>query len=322
MLDYLGAQAFRTAAAALRLGVLNAFSDGPLTAHEVATRIEADERGTALLLEALAAIGYVRKRGDRYANTAMTAKWLPLLADGFPFMERSVIEDWDDLEGAVRRGGPQTTHYELRSQDTVWWRQFQRGMMAIARMTSESIVSKVKLPPTARQLLDVGGGHGLHAINFCRRYPQLSATIFDWPQALEITREVVACEAMEGRVTTQAGDFWQDGLGSGYDVALVFNIVHGYQADQNVELLRKVAAALNRSGTVVIFDQVVGRAMGPTARAVASLQGLNLFIGSGGQTYSFHEIAGRLDAAGFGKPKRIGLLKSPGFALVLAAKPA
>jgi hypothetical protein len=322
MLDFLGAQAFRTAAAALRLGVLNTLVDGSLTARELAARIEADERGTTLLLEALDSLGYVHKRGDRYSNSAMTAKWLPLLADGVPFMEHSVLHDWDDLEGAVRRGGPATTHYDARRDDPVWWSDFQHGMMAIARMTSESIVGKVKLPQTARRLLDVGGGHGLHAISFCRRYPKLAATVFDWPQALGVTREVIACEGMEGRVTTQAGDFYQDDLGSGYDAALVFNILHGYQPEQNVELLRKVAGALNPGGTVVVFDQVVGRAMGPTARALASLQGLNLFIGSGGRTYSFGEIGGWLDAAGFGKPRRIRLLKSPGFALVVAAKPA
>jgi SAM-dependent methyltransferase len=250
----------------------------------------------------------------------MTDKWLPLLAEGVPFMEHSVLTDWNDLEGAVRRGGPATSHYEERWQDPTWWRDFQLGMMAIARMASESIVDRVKLPSSARRLLDVGGGHGLHAISFCRRHANLTATVFDWPQALEITREVIACERMEDRVTTQAGDFLRDDLGSGYEVALVFNIVHGYQPDQNVELLRKVVAALNPGGMVVIFDQVVGRVMGPTARAVVSLQGLNLFIGSGGRTYAFDEIAGWLRKAGFESPRRIGLLKSPGFALVVASK--
>jgi hypothetical protein len=61
---------------------------------------------------------------------------------------------------------------------------------------------------------------------------------------------------------------------------------------------------------------------GPTSRAVAALNGLNLFNLAGGQTYDFEEIAGWLTSAGFANPHRVRLLKSPGSSLVLAAKAA
>jgi len=62
LLDFLGAQAFRTACVAVKLGVFEALTGGPSTGGEIARRIEADERGTTLLLEALVAIGYVKTR--------------------------------------------------------------------------------------------------------------------------------------------------------------------------------------------------------------------------------------------------------------------
>ncbi len=181
-------------------------------------------------------------------------------------------------------------------------------------------VAKVKLPATARRLLDVGGGHGLYSIKFCRRYPQLSATVFDWPQALEVAREVIAAEEMGDRVSVQEGDFWVDNLGNGYNVALLFNIVHAYLPDKNTELLRKVANALHPGGLIVILDQLTGKALGPTAKAMSRLQGLNLFNAAGGQGYAFEEIAGWLTNAGFINPRRINLLKSPGNGLVLGTK--
>ena len=62
MLDFLGAQAFRTVCVAVKLGVFEALSAGPLTAGKAARRVAADERGTTLLLEALDSLGYVKKK--------------------------------------------------------------------------------------------------------------------------------------------------------------------------------------------------------------------------------------------------------------------
>jgi hypothetical protein len=149
----------------------------------------------------------------------------------------------------------------------------------------------------------------------------LSATVFDWPQALEVAREVIAAEEMGDRVSLQEGDFWVNDLGANYDAALLFNIVHAYLPDKNVALLRKVAGALSPGGLVVILDQIAGKAPGPTAEAVARLNGLNLFNAIGGQTYAFDEIAGWLRAAGFTNPRRINLFRSPGQGLVLGTKP-
>ena len=323
VLDLFGGFAFRAAAVANRLGVFEALRDGPLTAAQLAGRIKADERGTTRLLEALDAVGYVKKKRDgRYAATAMTAKWLPRLAAGIRASERNLLQPLEYLEESIRTGEPSVNSYERYAEDQSWWREQQDVMIAVAHMVGDDIVARVKLPETARRLLDVGGGHGLHAIKFCRRYPQLSATVFDLPQALEVAREVIAAEAMGERVSVQAGDFWKDDLGNGYDAALVFSIVQMNSPDKNAELLRKVAGALNPGGLVVIQDQIAGRAPGRMAKAVISLQGLNTFVTSRGRTYAFNEIAGWLTDAGFSKPRRINLWKTPGVGLVVGTKAA
>lgn len=320
MLDFLGAESFQALVAAHRLGVFEALDGAALTAAQIAFRIEADERGTSLLLEALEALGYVSKRKDgRYAVTAMAAKWLPILGDGVGWFEL-MIERLHDLDECVRRGGPSTDAREWLDQIPNGWREFQAGMVALARLNAEEIVAKAKLAPSARRLLDVGGGHGLYSIKYCCRYPQLSATVFDLPEAVEMARETIAAEDMAQRVSVQAGDFWIDDLGGGYDVALVFNIVHANLPDRNLELLAKVASALNPGGLVVILDQLTGEAAGGTAKAVAALMSLNLFNLAGGQAYTFEEIVRWLGSAGFARPRRIGLRKAPGMSLVVGTK--
>ena len=324
MLDFLGAQAFRAVCVAVKLGVFETLSGGPLTVTETSRQIKADELGTTLLLEALEALGYVRKKDGHYVNTPMTAKWLlrnspTSLAGGIPFFE-NLVERLGYLDESIRRGKPRTTLREWLDQHPDRWRDAQAGWLALASTNADEIVAKVKLPPTARSLLDVGGGHGLYSIKFCHKYPKLSATIFDLPQALEAARETIATEKMGDRVSVKEGDFSIDDIGSGYDVALLFNIIHGCLPDKNTELLHKVAGALNPGGLIIILDQIAGRVSGPAARALARLTGLTLFNEAGGQTYAFDEIARWLTKVGFTNPCRINLPKTPGFGLVLGTK--
>jgi len=325
MLDFLGAQAFRVVGVGVRLGIFEALSGGPLSAAETARHVLASARGVILLLDALESLGYVRKKGGRYVNTPMTVKWLlhrspTNLAGGIPFFDSMVFDRWGHLDESIRRGKPALSGSEWLDQHPGGYRIYEEGMIAIARMAADEVIAKVKLAHSARRLLDVGGGHGLYSIRFCHRYPGLSATIFDLPPAVEVARETIAAEGMGGQVTTQAGDVWLDDLGAGYDIALLFNLIHAYLPDKNIELLGKVAGALNRGGQIVIMEQITGQVFGSTGKVLARLQALNYFNDMEAQTYAYDEIAGWLTQAGFVNPRRMDLLKTPGFGLVLGTK--
>lgn len=325
MLDFLGAQAFRAVCVAVELGVFDTLGRGPITEAETASQIKADRRGTALLLEALEALGYVKKKGGGYVNTPMTAKWMlrdssTSLAGGIPFLGSMVFERWGYLAESIRRGKPAVSGSDWLGRHPNGWRVYQEAMRAVGRIAADEVVARVKLPPAARRLLDLGGGHGLYSVRFCRRHPDLSAIVFDIPQALEAARETIAAEKMGGRVAVQEGDFWINDLGTGYDVALLFNIIHASLPEKNTELLHKVAGALIEKGLIVIMEQMAGEVRGPIAKALARLQALNFFNDLGAQTYSFDEIAAWLTQAGFSKPWQINLRKLPGCGLVLATK--
>lgn len=325
LLDIFGGIAFQTVLAAVNLGVFDTLSGGPLMAAEIARQTKTDQRGITVLLEALEALGYVAKKGNQYANTAMAAKWLvrsspTSVASGYDFWGKALSEFGGTVEESILRGRPATPFYQWIEHQPETLQHFQSWLMAAGRITADAFIAKVKLPPTARRLLDVGGGHGLYSIKFCQRYPHLSATVFDLPGALEVARQTIADAGIGARVSVQAGDFLVDELGTGYDVALLFNIVHGLLPEQNVGLLSKVAGALNPDGGVIIMEQLAGRVPGPAAKAVNRLLGLAFFYTLGGQIYTFDQVAGWLTAAGFIRLRRINLLKSPGISLVLGTK--
>ena len=70
------------------------------------------------------------------------------------------------------------------------------------------------------------------------------------------------------------------------------------------------------------MDQLAGRVGGITAKAAASLTALNLFVGTGGQTYAASEIETWMRVAGLTRTGHRRLLRAPGFGLVWGSKPS
>ena len=321
LLDFLGAQAFRTVCAAVELGVFEALAPAPRSVSEVAERVSARERGVSLLLDALEALGYVESRGGRFAATPTTRKWLmQSFARGIPFFESMVFDRWGHLAESIRRGAPVASGFEWLEGHPERWVAYEEAMLVIAQTAAPEIVSKTKLPRAARRLLDVGGGHGLYAIEFCRIHKDLSAAIFDLPPALEIARRTIAAENMAGRVSTIEGDLQRDDFGSDYDVVLLFNILHCFRAEENASLLQRISRAMTPGGTVAVLEQMADRAGGAAGCALTRLQALNFFNDLGTRTYASEEIRTWFAAAGLGGCKRRTLRRLPGFKLLTAFK--
>jgi hypothetical protein len=117
----------------------------------------------------------------------------------------------------------------------------------------------------------------------------------------------------------QTGTF-RDELGSGYDVALLFNIIHGNSPDQNVELFRKAARALNPGGQLIVLEQLAGKAPLPLGNAINGLLGLSYFHLLQGNLYAFDEVARWFREAGFNTVRRINLLKAAGSSLIIGIR--
>lgn len=320
MVEVWSALANRIIVAAIRLNVFETLQQEPAAASELAQRLNLDARGLTMLLETLTALGYLERADARFRITAMTRKWLTdaegtNVAPFLLFWGASLEQLFPTLEETFRTGKPRTDIYAWLETQPDAARNFQNGLAALARLFSAGVVSSIPVPARPCRLLDLGGGHAVHSIGLCRKYPQLSAVIFDSAQALEVGRELIDAAQLNERITVQAGDFVTDALGSGFDLVLLFNIVHGFQAEQNLALLTKVRAALNPGGRVVIGDQLVGQGGIPVANLATRLFGIAFYQFAGGQAYTYDELRAILTQAGFGDIRLKRSLKAGGVLL-------
>lgn len=306
--DVWSAAAFRAVRAAQKLGVFEAL---PGTPAELAGRLQCDERGLRLLLETLEIFGYANRTDDRYSASELATD----LAAPLNFWGTIVFELWSDLERSVREGKPPLDFYQWLEQHPAELRVFQSLLRGIAHELAKEVVERVDVPSDARRLIDIGGSHAEYSAAFTTKHDQLTATVFDLPGALQN-----AAENVTDRISLQPGNFLQDDLGSGYDIALLMSVVHGHVPEVNIHLLRRVRAALNRGGQVVILEQLAN----PKKKTDSfnRIFSLNLFHLQGGQTYSYEEIRDWLREAGFKKSRRIKLRASPGDVVIVATAPA
>ena len=307
-----------------KLGIFEKLSGHPLSAQELAAELDISEHGLSLLLDALWGIGYLQRKQGRYANAKVAQKWL---VESNPQYMGNLLRHVDDLwepfgwlDEAVKTGKPVRNIYDYMSEHPATWHNFTLGQKDMAKAVAGEIISKVKLPPQARRLVDLGGAHGYHSVAFCRKYPDLTALVIDFESAVKVGQEVVKQEEMDSLVSFQVGNYITDDIGSGYDVALLFSIVHGDPPETNIATIKKVYDALNSNGVIVVNEILSYR--GKKESEFGLLFALNMLVNTArGQSYSYDELRGWLQDTGFVNISRTDLRRLPSNSLVLATKP-
>lgn len=283
-----------------KLGLFGALLDGPREAASLAGELGLDPEATRLLLDVVALAGHLeRSCYGEYVVAPRARKWLD---PGSPTYIGTFIENchdywawWDRLEDVVRTGESERIHDY--APDDPHWQRYIRGQFELARLSAPEVSRRVRVPAGAESLLDLAGAHGWYAASVCRRHDGLRATVLDLPASAAVGREILREAGAEDRVEHHDGDLLSDDLGGPHDVVLLFNIVHHFRAEQNRQILARVAAALRPGGTVAILDLFSTPVAKPPDGG--SIFGLFFFLTSAAAVFPVHALSDWLRDAGF-----------------------
>ncbi len=302
----------RCVIAGTRLGVFEALEPGSRSAAEVAAATGCDPTGMETLLNALNGFGYVSRGGGSYRNTRLTRRWL-LKKSRFAMTDAVLFfaDLWDqmsNLEEAVLTGKPRRFH-DAGMPDEFWGR-YMRGLATFARVAGREVVRRTRLPDPPARLLDAGGGHGLYSAAFCRKYPGLRAEVLDLPGACSHGRAIVAEAGLSDRVVHREGDLRTDAWGQGYDLILLFNVLHNATRAESAAMLNRAHEALAPGGTLAILDSE-HREFGGNLSTTAGFNELFFFLLNGTRAYPEATLREWLTAAGFGSLKTERMMMAP-----------
>jgi hypothetical protein len=285
---------------AVKLDVFSVLAGKACTASEVARRLEADVRALELMMNALVALGVLRKEGDRFVNSEIAQTHLvrsgPEYVGHLLVLHEAEWANWGRLEEAVRTGRSPVRQHVFETDP-----ELAASVLAvldrIGQQSGPSLAKRLDLVRAAT-FLDLGGGAGTNAIAFCTVYPQLRATIFDLPQTLPTAVRMVKEAGLDGRVTLLAGDFNSDPLGGPYDAVLMSDILHYQGPAENAALVKKVFTHLTDGGQLAIKDRFLDATR--TGPAWVTAFAVHILVNTErGRCYTSAEAMEWMNAAGF-----------------------
>jgi ubiquinone/menaquinone biosynthesis C-methylase UbiE len=138
----------------------------------------------------------------------------------------------------------------------------------------------------------------MFGIAFLQHNPNATVVGQDWPNVLEVAKENAGKLNVINRYELLPGSAFEVDLGGGYDIILIPNLLHHFDEQANVILLKRMRAALKPGGRIVILEFVPDENR-ITPEIPARFALVMLASTPGGDAYTFPELKRMLEASGF-----------------------
>ncbi|MEV0455190.1 methyltransferase [Catellatospora methionotrophica] len=291
--------------ALVRLGVPDQLADGPKHVGDLAHQCGADPHALGRLLRALSLMGlFTRPAPDTYGLTPTTE----LLRADVPGSVRlnalmqgdEVFRSFAEIMHTLRTGRP--------AFEAVYGRPFYDYLgdnPEAAAVFNESMGDQ--RPPEAlsgcdlseaRIVVDVGGGNGSLLAELLERYPHLQGVLLELPDAAAAARTKLAEAGLAGRSACVEGSFF-DGVPDGGDVYTLARVLHNWNDDNAIAILRRVHAVLPPHGRVIVLEEFLPEEADPAGRSAAGLVDLLMLVTLEGRDRTENEYRELLGKAGF-----------------------
>lgn len=176
------------------------------------------------------------------------------------------------------------------------------------------------MPRGATEMVDVGGSHGHYSVSLCRRYHGLRSVVLDLPEAVRAAAPLLAAENMGHRVVHFESDALTHDFGvDSYDVVLLSNLAHHFDAAQNAELFARLARALRSCGVLAVLEPIRPEKR-DSVDQLAALNELYFGVTSRAGTWTAHDIAGWQRGAGLQPAEEPIMLSDGNSGLQIATK--
>jgi acetylserotonin N-methyltransferase len=294
--------------AAVEMGIFDMLAEAPLSAPEIAARLDASLTGTERLLEACVALKLLELHDGKFSSTEAADTYLRRSSDraltGYILYSNLVLyQCWAHLEDAVRDGTPRWTQ-TFGSDKPIFdhffstrekMRTFTMGMHGLGLTTSPAVVRAFDLSGF-HTLADLGAATGHLVIAACETWPNLRGIAFDLAKVLPLAGEHIAASPAHKRIAICPGDFFSDELPPA-DLYALGRILHDWGEDKIRLLLRRIFEALPSGGALLIAEKLLYEdRSGPLN---AHLQSLSMLVITEGKERSLSEYSALLREAGF-----------------------
>lgn len=300
-----GAQIAQAVHVAAQLNIADHLIAGPLDVKELAQRCEVHEQTLYRLLRALSSVGVFYEDEQKRFHLNEIAQ---SLRTDVPFSLHPLIllchtsahwRAWDNLTHSIKTGENSFQHLYKQSYWDYLNQQPEEREICHKALSGIS-VTEIQAIFDAYDfagyplIVDVGGGWGKLLTLILQSYAEARGILFDLPLvAAEASAQIKESTVAE-RCAVEAGDMFLS-VPQGGDLYIVKSVIHDWDDDHVVTLLKNCRAAMKAGARILLIEQVL-----KPANVSDTGKFLDLFLLAviGGQERTFEEFQVLIEQAG------------------------
>jgi hypothetical protein len=287
-----------------QLGVADLLADGPQAVETLAATTHAQPEQLFRVMRALATQGvFVESAGRRFALTPLSdclrTTQPGSLRSRAIFAGSEVYRAYGDLLYSVQTGGAAfdhvfgMSHFAYLAQHPEASAIFNQEMTLGSVQDASAVVEAYDFNE-ARVVVDVAGGQGVLLSTILQAHPALHGVLFDQPHVVASAEPFLRSAGVADRCEVASGDFFV-GVPTGGDVYTLRQIIHDWDDDRAVAILRSCAQAMAPDGRVALIELV----MNPSDTAAQGVYlDITMMVMNGGHERTAAEYDRLFNAAG------------------------
>jgi hypothetical protein len=268
---------------------------------------------TALVSLGLLKVNVNAKGEKTFDNSQLASQFLDkrkstYIGDVISMFDERLYKSWDKLSDALKTNKPvkgelggdiESTFDKAKSNQGVEQVQkFTRAMYGISVGPAMELAKNVDFS-NYKRMMDIGGGSGVYAIQVVANNPSnMSAVVLDSKPVCQVANEYIQQFNLQDKIQTSEFDIFNDQMPKDCDVAFLSHVIHIFDRETNIELLKKIHDSLPEKSMIIISEWLLNdEKTGPLPSA---LMGLTMIIENrAGRSYSYSEVTEMLTEAGF-----------------------
>ncbi len=285
-----GFMASKTLLTAVHMELFTILAKRELSGKDIQSRLALHNRNLYDFLDALVALGFLKRTGLKETSIYRNAEDSNLFLDkNKPSYMGGILEMannrlypfWNDLEEGLKTGLPQNETksggkpvFEAVYADPKKLKEFV-GAMGGVQMGNFIAFAKGFDFSNYKTLCDIGGAGGFLAAHVTLNNQHMQCSSFDLPPVEPIAKENIKNMGLENKVNILSGDFFTDDFPKA-DVITMGNILHDWGKDDKKMLIKKAYDTLPKGGALVIIENIIDD--NRSKNAFGLLMSLNMLI--------------------------------------------
>lgn len=252
--------------AAAKFGIADQLKDGPKSVDDLASATSTHSDSLHRLLRALASVGIFAEGPTRQFSLTPLAK---LLQSDTPGSKRALalmsgdeqFQAWSEIAFSIQTGQKAFDKvfgkpiFDYLSDHPEKAQIFDAAMVGIHGRESAAILDCYDFSGIGT-LADIGGGNGSQITAVLERHREMKGMLFDLPHVIERAKERIAGAGLANRCQLIGGSFFES-VPSGADVYLLRHIIHDWEEEKALAILRNCHRAMSAAGKLLVIESVI-----------------------------------------------------------------